>query len=164
MPDIQQSESESPSLFSVLLRRCTIALFMPVALYDGLVAVRDYKALAKAVHKQGNNEYSRFRLHCRFRAAHWIMRLSDWFNRGWACREYSVMLLRACLREGAPALLRFEVRKEDDGYTGHMSIIKGPETDIEDGTEVSDSVVSESDCITVDFPFVEDGISRWKRG
>ena len=143
-------EALSNDFWPKLKRRALILWYILPALKDGLTPVNDYGELTREVRSSSTEDYSQFRLHCRLRAACWVMIVCQFFRMKWACREYSIMCLRACLRERAPAALTFEVRNENGTFRGHMSVRKpGSEAD--------------SQC-SVDFPFCDSDEGPWKRG
>lgn len=130
-------------------RRLYILFYMFQSLLDGLSAVQDYSALAEEVMDKSREDYSQLHLSLRFRACSLIMSISERIGSKWACRQYSIMLLRACLREHAPSSLSFEVRKENSEYVGHMTI--GSSEDQDPG-------------MSVKLPFDDNNSGKWKRG
>lgn len=133
----------------IFKRRLFILLYIVHAIFDGLCRVSDYGKLAEKVMAHSRLNYSQFHLTLRFRACSIVMKIAERLGSKWACRHYSIMLLRACLREGAPSNLCFEIRMEDGRYVGHMTI--------------SDSQDDDSN-MTVKLPFNDTDENPWNRG
>jgi hypothetical protein len=134
---------------AIFKRRLLVLFYMFQALLDGLSRVPDYNALAKEVMAKSRDDYSRFHLSLRFRACSLVMKIAERIGSKWACRHFSIMMLRACFREHAPSNLTFEMRKEDGRWVGHITIGESE---------------NQSPGMSVKLPFDEKKQGEWKRG
>ena len=126
------------SFFDKFIRRIQIMYFMFQSFYDVIMPVKHYGELVytsdgslnenntntdktESLISDKEDNFLERRLALRIRACYLLMKICHYFNKSWACRQYSIMKIRAYKREGISSALNFEVRLENGKYIGHIS-------------------------------------------